>query len=59
MDALKAKTKCFRFLGQEQFAALTAREKLAYLAAAITELQRRPGPTPHQSEKHQSQNSLG
>ena len=30
----------FRFLDEEQFKALSAREKLAYLVAAISELQR-------------------
>lgn len=56
-----SKTKRFSFLGQEQFAALTAREKLAYLAAAITELQRksRTVSTASQPEKHESQSSVG
>ena len=55
MDA--SKTKRFSFLGEEQFAVLTAREKLAYLAAAMTELQRssRPVSTPPQPEERESQ----
>ena len=57
MDA--PKTKRFSFLGEEQFAVLTPREKLAYLAAAMTELQRssRPVSTPRQPEERESQGS--
>lgn len=41
MDSVqKAPIARFRFLDEEQFRALSAREKLAYLAAAIGELQR-------------------
>ena len=57
MDA--PKTKRFSFLREEQFAVLTAQEKLAYLAAAMTELQRssRPVSTPRQPEEHESEGS--
>ena len=41
MDGVqKLSSARFRFLDEEQFKALTAREKLAYLVAAISELQR-------------------
>jgi hypothetical protein len=55
MDVSINKAKRFRFLEQEQFAVLTAQEKLAYLNAAITELQRCSRP----SEKHHSQSAVG